>query len=569
MSSGRNENRTAKLKVPVLHGLLPLDRSRIGPDVVAGLTLAAVGIPQAMGYAKIIGVPVTLGLYTLLLPVIAFALFGASRHLVVAADSATAAMVASALITAQAPADSPRYIALTGLVALVAAALLLMARLFRLGFLADFLSRTVLVGFLTGVGLQVAVSQLHGILGIAKGGEGIFGHLKFTWEHLGDVQPWSVAISAAVLALVFGVLQFFPRFPALLLAVLGAIAASVAFGWGAKGVELVGAVPSGLPHLGLPAVAWGDVAGVFEVAFSCCVVILAQSAATARVYAARYREEDDPNGDLVGLCLANVAAGLGGTFVVNGSPTQTATVDAAGGRSQLAQLTTAASLLVILLFLTGPLSYMPEAALASVVFYIGLKLIKIGPLADIYRRSPEEFWVALLTAATVVLVGVRQGILLALVLSLLQHVRHGYRPPTAVVLYDPVRHWRMDAPVPGKMIEPGLVMYWFGGSLYYANASHFARESRRLVNDSPTPVRWFVLEASAVPSIDYSAAQALKELQQDLAGSGVVFAILFASPSLRADLDREGVTAAVGAGHIFDTPHECLDALRVAGRSDG
>ena len=566
MSSGQGENRNSKLKLPVLRGLLPLDRSRIGPDVVAGLTLAAVGIPQAMGYAKIIGVPVTLGLYTLLLPLVAFALFGASRHLVVAADSATAAMVASALISAQAPADSPRYVALTGLVALVAAGLLLVARLFRLGFLADFLSRTVLVGFLTGVGLQVAVSQLHGVLGIAKGGEGIFGPLKYSWKHLGDVQPTSVGISAAVLVLVFGVLHFFPRFPALLLAVLGAITASAAFGLGAKGVELVGAVPSGLPHLGLPDVAWGDVAGVFEVAFSCCVVILAQSAATARVYSARYGEEDDPNGDLVGLCLANFAAGLGGTFVVNGSPTQTATVDAAGGRSQLAQLTTAASLVVVLLFLAGPLSYLPEAALASVVFYIGLKLIKIGPLADIFRKSPSEFWVALLTTATVVAVGVRQGILLALVLSLLQHVRRGYRPPTAVVLHDPVRHWRMDAPEPGRMIEPGMVMYWFGGSLYYANASHFAGESRRLVHDSPTPVRWFVLEASAIPSIDYSAGQTLRELQADLAASGVVLAIVFASPGLRADLDREGVTEEVGAGHVFNTARECLEAFRAAER---
>lgn len=199
-------------------------------------------------------------------------------------------------------------------------------------------------------------------------------------------------------------------------------------------------------------------------AISCVVVILAQSAATARAYSVKYKETFDPNADLLGLCAANAAAGMGGTFVVNGSPTQTATAESAGGRSQLTHITAALTVMLILLFLTGPLGDLPEAALASIVFLIGVKLVKVGPLKDIYRRSPGEFWVAIITAATVVGVGVREGILLALVLSLLQHVKRGYRPPTAAIVRDPVRHWRMDPPEPGRTIVPGLMLYWFGAA---------------------------------------------------------------------------------------------------------
>jgi sulfate permease, SulP family len=546
--------------IPLLQGILPFDTARIGPDVVAGLTLAAVGIPQAMGYAKIIGVPVVLGLYTLLLPVLAFALFGSSRHLVVAADSATAAMVASALISASSPAGSPRYISLTGLVALVSAGLLLLARLFRMGFLADFLSRTVLVGFLTGVGLQVASAQLHAMLGLEKGGRGLFGALSFCFERVHDIHGASLLISVCVLAFVASLARLAPRVPGALLAVVGAIAVSAIFHLGDLGVLLVGQVPGGLPALKAPDVAWGDVPHVIEVAFSCFIVILAQSAATSRAYATRYREEFSANGDLVGLCLANVAAAFTGTFIVNGSPTQTATVDAAGGRSQLAHAVTAATMVPVLLFLTGYLSDLPEAALASIVFYIGIRLIKVASLVEVFKKSRDEFWIALITAGTVVAVGVREGILLALVLSLLEHVRRGYRPPTGVILRDSKDHVRMEPAAPGQMIEPGLVLYWFGGELYYANASFFAEQARSLAVRSQPPVRWLVVSAGAIPNVDYSAAEAIRELQQDLAKEGTVLAMAFVSPSLREDLDRHGLTDRIGAGHLFDTVHDCLQA---------
>ena len=387
MSVNNSSTEAITPRVSLFQGIRPFDRSKLMPEILAGIALAALGIPEVMGYTKIIGTPVITGLYTLLLPVLAFAVFGSSRHLVVAADSATAAMVSAALASYV---GGPQYVALTSLVALVAGGLLLLARGLRLGFLADFLSRTVLIGFLTGVGFQVAFAELQGVLGLEDGGEGFWGHLFFTAKHLIDIDPATVCIACCVLGMIVVFERFAPRFPGALLAVVGMIAASAMFHWGDHGMKLVGDVPNGLPSLGLPNVAWNDVPLVLPIAFSCCIVILAQSAATSRAYAFRYGEQISEDTDLVGLSFANLAAGLSGTFVVNGSPTKTAMVDSAGGRSQIAHLTTAATVLLVLLFLTKPLSYLPNAVLAAIVFMIGVKLIKLRELAEIRKKSLER-----------------------------------------------------------------------------------------------------------------------------------------------------------------------------------
>src|SRR5215475_2519732 len=512
--------------LPVLQGLLPLDRAQLGPDIIAGITLAALGIPEVMGYTKIIGTPIITGLYTLFLPVLVFAVFGSSRHLVVSADSATAAMVAAALTSLSFTPYTPQYVAMTSLVALLAGAMLIAARILRAGFLGDFLSRTVLVGFLTGVGLQVAVGELHGMLGMAKRGHGFFAQLYLIAQHASEIHLSSVLISLAVLAIVVGSGWFSPRFPGALVAVAGMIAASAWYDWGNRGVDVIGSVPGGLPHLGLPHVSWRDIGLMMTISFSCFVVILTQSAATARAYALRYREPFDQNVDLIGLAGANLVAGSSGTFVVNGSPTKTAMVDGGGGHSQVAHLTTATMVLVVLLFLTKPLGYLPNAVLAAIVSLIGLKLVDYRGMAKIYRKAPREFALAAVTTITVVGIGVEQGILLALVLSLLGHVRHSYKPHTALILPDPAEHWRMDRVAPGKFIaEPGLVMYWFGADLFYANAGRFTEEARRLVTESSSQVHWLAVDTGAITDLDYSAGEALKELREDLAKLNVVLAL--------------------------------------------
>jgi len=554
------ESAPRRWRLRLFQGILPLKRERLAPDILAGVTLATISIPEVMGYTKIIGTPIITGLYTLLLPVLAFAILGSSRHLVVGADSATAAVVAAGLASLSLATDSPKYVAMTGLVALVAAAMLLLSRVLRLGFLADFLSRTVLVGFLSGVGVQVALIQLPSMLGIDKSGSGFLGRLLFTLRHLPEAKLSSILIAVAVLAIVVGSERLAPRFPGALLAVMGMIAASAAFHWGDHGIALIGAVPGGLPRLALPDVTWSDARSVVPVAFSCFIVILAQSAATSRAYALRYRDRYSENVDLVGLSIANALAGCSSTFIVNGSPTKTAMLDDAGGRSQVSHLAMAVVVLMVLLFLTSPLSFLPNAVLAAIVFMIGVKLVDYRGLQDIYRQKPKEFVVALATAATVVLIGVREGIIVAVALSLLEHVRRSYRPGTAVILGGAPDRWLVEAAVPGKMIEPGLVLFWFGSDLFYANSDYFTETARRLVNESPTPVRWLAVDASAITGIDYTAGRALMDLQKDLADERIVLAIARVQTGFHLSLEHMGLIKLIGANRIFDSRQACIEA---------
>ena len=530
---------------------------------MAGVTLAAMNIPQAMGYTKIAGMPVITGLYTLLLPVMAFALFGASRYLVVAADSATAAILAAGISPLAATA-SPKYVVLASMVALLAAGYLLLARLLRLGFLADFLSRTVLIGFLTGVGFQVAIAMLGGMLGLSVSSKTSLGQLWTVWEKLAQLHWPTLAVAAGVVVVIFGSSRLAPRLPGALLAVVAAIALSAALDFAGHGIAVLGPVAGGLPQISLPAVSWREIYSLLPIAGACFVMIVAQSSVTARAYAIRHHQTLDQNRDLLGLCAADTAAALSGTFVVNGSPTQTAMVEISGGNSQVAHLATAATVGVVLLFLTEPLKFLPLCVLGAIVFVVAVRLVDVNGLRTLLRKSPKEFNLAVVTAAAVVFLGVEHGILLALVLSLLQHVRHGYQPTTAVILHDPVEHWRMEPVEPGKMIEPGVVMYWFGADLYYANAPRFVEGARSVVNHAASNVRWLVVDASAITGIDFSAGRALAELQQDLAKQGVVLALTRVSSSLRADLDRQELTEVIGAERIFSSRTQSLAAFHAA-----
>ena len=529
-------------------------------DALAGITLGAMNVPQVLGYTRIAGTPVVTGLYTLLLPVIAFAALGSSRYLVVAADSATAAILAGNL-SQMAPIASPHYVALAGMVALLTAGLLLLARLFELGFLADFLSQTVLVGFLTGVGFQVGIAMLGEMTGVPLHSTRTVEQLAEVVRGLPHLQVPTLCLAIAVVAMVLALRALAPRLPGALFAVAGAIAASAAFDFSGHGIAVIQKVPGGLPPIGLPIVRWGEIRPLLPVAGSCFLMIVAQSAATARAYASRHHESLDENVDLVGLAAANAAAALSGTFVVNGSPTQTAMVESAGARSQLAHLVTAAVVALVLLFLTGPLHYLPRCVLGAVVFTIAVELVDLRGLREILRESPGEFQLALITAAVVVLIGVEQGILLAIVLSLLRHVRHSYRPHTAV-LVEKDGLWMPTPAVPGAISEPGLVIFQFGADLFYANAERFAADMRGLVQGAPTPVKCLVVDAGAITSIDYSAARVLRQVQQELSRRGIALVLVHPQASLRADLRRHRLTDVISADHVFDRLHEALAAIR-------
>jgi sulfate permease, SulP family len=517
-------------------------------------------IPQALGYTKIAGTPVVTGLYTLLLPLVVFAALGSSRYLVVAADSATAAILAGALST-MAPVASEQYVSLAAFVALLTAGYLLLARIFKLGFLADFLSQTVLVGFLTGVGFQVGIAVLGEMLGVPVSTHRTVEQLAQVVRGLPQMHVPTISISAAVVAVVLICRALAPRLPGPLLAVVGAVAASAVYDFSGHGIAVIGPVAGGLPRISVPVVSWTEAMALVPVAASCFLMIVAQSAATARAYASRHREDLDENSDLLGLSGANAVAALSGTFVVNGSPTQTAMVESSGGRSQLAHLATAGVVALVLLFLTGPLQYLPRCVLGAIVFTIAIGLIDLAGLRDILQESPGEFHLALTTAAVVVLIGVEQGIVLAMVLSLVRHVRHSYRPHTAVLVEDSAGQWRSTPAVPGALSGPGLMIFQFGADLFYANAGRFANEVRSLVEQTPAPVTWLVVDAGAITSVDYSAARVLRELQDDLLRAGVVMLLVHAPASLQADLKRHRVEEVIGADHIFDTLHEALGAI--------
>src|SRR5262249_12128194 len=555
------DNNSRGLRLPILQGVLPVKAEQIPAEVIAGLTLAALAIPEVMGYTKISGTPVITGLYTMLIPMALFALFGSSRHLVVGADSATAAILAAGLVGLAAT-GSDEYVALAGVLAFMAAGFLLVARLLGLGFMADFLSRTVLIGFLTGVGIQVALGEVAGMLGLKGGGHGTLQKFWNTMQQIADVNFYALATALRVLVVIVGSKGISKKLPGALIAVVGAIVVSWALGLKAH-MHVLGSVPSGLPHIALPDVqwSWDLVEKLVPVAFAMFVVILAQSAATARAYAARYTERFSENPDFVGLGLANIRARPSGTFLVNGSPTKTQMVDSAGGRTQLSLLVTVGIVLLVLLFLTAPLAYMPEAVLSAVVFLVGVDLIDIQGMRRIYVQRRSEFWVALITVLMVVFVGVEQGILLAIVLSLIDHTRRGYRPKNVVLVPGESGVWHAQPVATRAQALPGLLIYRFTHSMYYANSQQLSDEMLDLVKRAQPPLRWFCIEASAVDDVDYSAAETLRALFAILAEQGIRLVVTQVMDDVR-ERSRYELLQLFGAQAFYDTLEHVVQAYQ-------
>jgi len=365
-----------------------------------------------------------------------------------------------------------------------------------------------------------------------------------------------------VLVVIVGSKKVSKKIPGPLIAVIGAIAVSWALGL-KEHVHVLGAVPSGLPHIGLPEVKWSwDLIGkLVPTAFAMFVVILAQSAATSRAYAARYNERFSENTDLVGLGLANIGAGLSGTFVVNGSPTKTQMVDSAGGRSQLSLLFTAMIVLLVLLFLTGPLAYMPEAVLSAVVFLIGIDLIDIKGMRSIFAQRRSEFWVALITAVTVVFIGVEQGIILAIVLSLIDHTQRGYRPKNTVQVPAESGVWHAQPVASRAEALPGLLIYRFTHSMYYANAEQLSEQITDLANNAQPPLRWLCLDASAVDDVDYSAAETLRSSFASLKDKGIRLVVAQVLDDVKEE-SRYNLRQLFGEDAFYDTLEDVVKAYQ-------
>jgi MFS superfamily sulfate permease-like transporter len=290
-------------------------------------------------------------------------------------------------------------------------------------------------------------------------------------------------------------------------------------------------------------------------------MILTQSAATSRIYAAKHHQEVNENIDLFGLSAANAAAALSGGFVVNGSPTQTAMMEDAGGQSQLAQVATAVVVVIVLLYLTRPLQYLPTCVLGVLVFLVALRLIDLKGLREIRAESPQEYALAVMTAAVVLLVGVEQGIVLAMVVSLLRVVQHSYHPHSGVLVAEESGIWKLVPAAPDVVTKPGLVLYRFGAALFYANAGRFLEEVSSVVQPMPSAVLWVVVDAEAMTHVDYTAARVVLELKKNLTEAGVELAFARLPWDLRSDFERHHLTEAIGPSRIFNRLHDAIAAF--------
>ena len=544
------------------------NRAWLSTDVIAGVTLAAVAIPETMGYTSISQTPIVTGLYTVIFPTIFFALLGASKLLVVGADSATAAILSAGLLTLNVPGltpESPEWVAFCGLCAIVCGVMLFIARLLRLGFLGDFLSASVLIGFLTGVGVQVLSGQIPGLLGVPKG-TGNWFQQQWAWITSLDDISWSTfAFGAATIAIIVGLKRFLPKVPGAIVAVVLLIIISAATDASSHGVAVVGSVKGGFPPIGLPSgLTWSDVPKVLAISFSCFVLIIAQSAATSRSFAMKHGDRADVNRDIIGLGAANIAAGFTGTFVVNGSPTKTQILDEQKGRTQVANVTMSAIVLLVVMFATGVLKDMPNAVLAGIVFLIGLDLIDRIGLRRIYDRRPSEFVIAVITGVVVFAWGVEQGIILAIVLSLLEIIRRQYKPKDFVVAVRQEGAPTYLAANPGAQSEPGLIVFRYDADLFYANSSRFVDDVEGLVDHAPDPVRWLVLDAGSLDDIDYSAGISLSGLLDYLEARNITFALARADDGLLQTLEKYELRKRIPDTHLFGSLAEAVSAFEAS-----
>ncbi len=429
----------------------------------------------------------------------------------------------------------------------------------------------MLVGFLTGVGFQVGIAVLGETLGLPVHSRRTVMQLAEVLRELPSVRLPTLLVALGVLATVLGLQRWAPKIPGTLIAVAATIAASAWWNFPARGIATIGSVAGGLPSLRLPLPAWHEIPPLIPLAGSCAILIITQSAATARAYALRHRQKLSENQDLLGLSAANAAAALTGTFVVNGSPTQTAMVERAGGQSQVAQIATACVVACVLLFLTRPLEYLPQCVLGSLVLLVAIHLVDLRGLIAIRQESPGEYAVALTTAVVVVVAGVEPGILLAMVLSLLRIVRHSYRPHTGVVIPETTNHGqtlRIVPPASGVVTRPGFVLYRFGAALFYANAPRFAEEILTLAGSSSgsgaSPIRWLIVDAEAITNIDYSASRVIAQLHKELAEAGVALGFARMPSSAAADFQRHHLADIIPPSMLFETLHQSVQAFESA-----
>jgi high affinity sulfate transporter 1 len=539
-------------------------------DLVAGITVAALALPSAMAYGELAGLSPVNGLYALLLPMVAYALLGSSRRLIIGTEGATSTLVAAAVLPLAA-AGSERAAELASALALLVAGCFLIARLLRLGWLADYFSRPVLVGYIHGVAVVLVISQLGKLLGLSISAREPLGRLWEVAREAGGVSAATVALSAASLAALFAIRFLVPRVPGALIVVVAAIGASWAFDFASHGIAIVGPIPGGLPRPKLPMPPLADVVHLVPAAAGIFFVTFADEILTARAFAGRHNEHVRASQELLAMSAANAAAGFTQAFSIGASGSRTAVNDSMGARSQIAGLFAAATIVVILLFLTGPVQYLPSAVLGAVIVAAGVGLVDPAAWRALAAIDRVEVAIAGVTAGCVVFFGVLQALVVAVGLSIVDTVRRSARPYDAVLGWvDRLGRYADVSLHPSARITPGVVVYRLDDRLFFANARYVKARVREAIRAAPTETSWFVFDAEAVTHVDSTGTEALDSLAGDLRREGITLVVARLRTRMKEEFELAGVVSTIGPEHFYDTVVQAVaafDSARVAGAS--
>jgi MFS superfamily sulfate permease-like transporter len=547
---------------PVFRSLASYRASFITGDLVAGLTLAAIAIPEQMATARLGGFTPQVGLLVLVAGAVAFAIFGGSRFLSCGADSTITPIFAGGLAVFVAS-GSADYFALAAALAIMVGLLLVAAGFFRLGWIADLLSIPVTTGFLAGIAAHIVLSQLPGVLGLPAPEGVMLQRFATLARHLGDTNPYTLAIGIGVLATILVSEWIDGRIPGALIGLVAATLAVIAFGLETRGVAVLGEVAGALPVPALPAVSLAQLSGIVPLALIIAVTIMVQTAATTRSFPSTPDEPPDVNRDFIGVGAGSVLAGLIGAFPVNASPPRTAIVAESGGHSQLAGLVSAAITVALLVAGAALLRHVPQAALGGVLLFVALRIFRTRQILSIYRQTPGEFMLIAATAAAIVVLPIEQGVGLGIALSLL----HGIWSTTQarIVQFERVPGtsiwWPQSAATRGETV-PGIIVAGLQAPLSFLNAHSFRVDVRDILRSSGDTVRLFVLEATGIVEIDFTAAQLLTSLIRECHERGVTFAIARLE-SVRAQeaLDRFHIHEVLHPDRIFRSVEDAIGAL--------
>ncbi|MFK4084846.1 SulP family inorganic anion transporter [Kribbella sp. NPDC020789] len=536
--------------------------SWLRPDVVAGVTVAAYFVPQVMAYAQLAGLPAVTGLWASLAPLLLYFLLGSSRLLSLGPESTTALMTAAA-IGPLAAGDPARYAVLAAVLALLVGAICVLGWLARLGFLADLLSKPVLVGYLAGIAIIMMTGQLGRLTGAPVHGESPLAEIVSAVRLVGDWRPVPIVLSVTVLILLFAMARWTPRLPGPLIVVAAAAVVVWAADLTGRGVALVGDIPSGLPVPRLPSFPISDLALLALPALGVALVGYTDTVLTGRAFASRGTEQIDADRELLVLGLANVSAGLVRGFPISSSGSRTALAGAAGAKSQVYSLVAALAIVATLLFAGPLLAAFPIPALGALVVYAAIRLIELPEFSRIASFRRSEFVLAVATTIGVVALDVLYGVLIAVALSVLDVLRRVARPHDGILGYVPGIAGMHDVDdYPEARPVPGLVVYRYDAPLFFANAEDFRRRALAAVDDAPTPPRWLLLNTEANVEIDITALDALDDLREELAARNITLALARVKQELRDDLAPTGFLDRLGPGRVFYTLPTAVEAFR-------